>query len=73
MQRDYFFLKNNPTPTILTDPFPSQQQLIDHASLHGASSSMEEIKMISAEIVGLTTRTKEYGKTTDKKDEGNSS
>ena len=26
------FLKSNPTPAVLTDHFPSQQQLIDHMS-----------------------------------------
>ena len=40
------FLKNNPTLEVVTDPFPYQQQLIDHTYLHGASSSMEEIKMM---------------------------
>ena len=49
------FLKNNPTPAVLIDPFPCQQQLIDHTSLHGASSSMEEIRMMSTEICGMTT------------------
>ena len=33
------FLKTNPTPVVLTDPFPSQQQLIDHISNQGNSSS----------------------------------
>ena len=36
------FLKNNPTPTILMDPFSSQQQLIDHMSNQGNSSSLEK-------------------------------
>ena len=49
------FLKNNLTPTVLTDSFPYQQQLIDHTSLHGASSSMEEIRMMSTKICGMTT------------------
>ena len=35
------FLKSNPAPAILTDPFPSQQQLIDHMSNQGNSSSSE--------------------------------
>ena len=26
------FLKTNPAPAVLMDPFPSQQQLIDHMS-----------------------------------------
>ena len=29
------FLKSNPAPAVLTDPFPSQQQLIDHMSNQG--------------------------------------
>ena len=36
-----------PTPAVLTDPFPSQQQLIDHMSNQGPSNSIEEIRMIS--------------------------
>ena len=35
------FLKSNPTPAVLTNPFPSQQQLIDHMSNQGTSSSTE--------------------------------
>ena len=35
------FLKSNPTPAVLTDPFPSQQQLIDHMSNQGTSNSTE--------------------------------
>ena len=49
------FLKNNPTSIVIIEPFPYQQQLIDHTSLYGASSSMEEIRMISTKNVGLTT------------------
>ena len=63
------FLKNNPTLTVLTDPFPSQQQFIDHMYLHGDSSSMEEKRMMTAETVGLTTRTQKYNKTPEKNDE----
>ena len=37
------FLKSNPARTVLTDPFPSQQQLIDHMSNKGNPNSMEEI------------------------------
>ena len=33
------FLKSNPTPAVLMDPFPSKQQLIDHMSNQGHSSS----------------------------------
>ena len=36
------FLKTNPAPAVLMDPFPSQQQLIDHMSNQGNSSSIEE-------------------------------
>ena len=36
------FLKSNPVPVVLTDPFPSQQQLIDHMSNQGNSSPSEE-------------------------------
>ena len=39
------FRKSNPTPAVLTDPFPSQQQLIDHMSNQGASSSTKEIRI----------------------------
>ena len=36
------FLKSNPIAAVLTNPFPSQQQLIDHMSNQAiASSSME--------------------------------
>ena len=28
------FLKNSPTPAVLKDPFPSQEQSIDHKSLN---------------------------------------
>ena len=66
------FLKTNPTPTILTDPFPSQQQLIDHMSNQGNSSSLEEICMMSLDTISLKTRSQSYDKPADKK-EGNSS
>ena len=56
------FLKNNPTPTVLTDPFLSQQQLIDHMSSQGTSNSTEEIQMISAETANLTTHIQTYEK-----------
>ena len=67
------FLKNNPTPVVLTDPFMSQWKLIDHTSLHGPYSSMEEIRVMSAKNVGLATRTQTYDKPFKKKDEGTSS
>ena len=35
------FLKSNPTPVVLTNPFPSQQQLIDHMSNQGTSNYMK--------------------------------
>ena len=50
------FLKINPTPTVLTDPFPSQQQLIYHMSYQGNSSSSEEICMMSSDTIHLQTR-----------------
>ena len=49
------FLKTNPAPTVLTDPFPSQQQLIDHMSNQGNSSSSEEIRMMSLDTISLQT------------------
>ena len=49
------FIKSNPRPVVLTDPFPSQQQLIDHISNQGTSSSMEEIRMMSSDTINLNT------------------
>ena len=49
------FLKTNPTPIILTDHFPYQQQLIDHMSNQGSSSYSEEIRMMSSKTVNLQT------------------
>ena len=63
------FLKSNPTPTVLTDPFPSQQQLIDHMSNQGNSSSTKEVQMMSSETVSLTTHSKSYDKSKEKKNE----
>ena len=41
------FLKTNPTPAVLTDPFPSQQQLIDHMSNQGMSSdTINQMKFV---------------------------
>ena len=55
------FLKNTPTPIVLTDPFPTQQQFIDHQSLHGpSSSSIDEVKMMSSESINLNTRSQSY-------------
>ena len=36
------FLKTNPAPAVLTGPFPSQQQLIDHMSNQGNSHDVLE-------------------------------
>ena len=47
------FLKSNPTPAVLTDPFSCQQQLIDHMSNQGNSSLSEEICMISLDTINL--------------------
>ena len=49
------FIKSNPTPAVLTNPFPSQQQLIDHMSNQGTSSSMKEIRMTSSDTINLNT------------------
>ena len=50
------FLKSNPAPAVLTDPFPSQQQLVDHMSNQGNSISLEEIRMISSDTIHLQTQ-----------------
>ena len=47
------FLKINPALIVLTDPFPSQQQLIDHMSNQGNSSSSKEICMMSSDTINL--------------------
>ena len=61
------FLKSNPAPIVLTDPFPSQQQLIDHMSKQGNSSSTEEVWMMSSKTVSLTTHSHSYDKSKEKK------
>ena len=61
------FLKISPTPTILTDPFPTQQQLIDRQSLHRPSSSIDEVKMISSETINLNTREHSFDPPLEKK------
>ena len=66
-------MKNNPTAMVLTDPFPSQQQLIDHMSSQGTSNSTEYIRMMSTETIKLTTCNQKYDKLVEKKDEGTSS
>ena len=67
------FLKSNPTLAVLTDPFPYQQQLIDHMSNQGTSSSTEEIRMMYSDIINLNTRSNSYDKPIEKKDENPSS
>ena len=67
------FLKTNPTPAVLTDPFPSQQQLIDHMSNQGTSNSMEEIRMMSSETINLNTQSHSYDNPVGKKDKNSSS
>ena len=54
------FIKSNPTPVVLTNPFLSQQQLIDHMSNQGTSSSTEEIRMMSSDTINLNTRSHSY-------------
>ena len=61
------FLKTNPAPVVLTDPFPSQQYLIDHISNQGNSSSSEKVRMMSSNTINLQTRSQSYDKPTDKK------
>ena len=67
------FLKTNPAPTVITDPFPSQQQLIDHMSNQGNSSSLEEIHMMSLDTISFQTRSQSYDKPADKKEDNSSS
>ena len=55
------------------DPFPSQQQLIDHMSNQGNSSSSEEICMMSSYTMNLQTQSYNYDKLTDKKEDHSSS
>ena len=66
------FLKSNPAPAVLTDPFPSQQQLIDHMSNQGNSSSSEEIHMMSSDTISLQSRIQSCGKTIDNKEDQSS-
>ena len=67
------FLKTNPIPAFLNNPFPSRKQLIDHMSNNGNSSSLEEIRMMSSETINLQTQSQNYDKPTDKKEENSSS
>ena len=50
------FMKSNPAPAVLTDPFLSQQQLIDHMSNQGNCSSSAEIHMMSSDTINLQTQ-----------------
>ena len=62
------FIKSNPTPAVLNNPFPSQQQLIDHMSNQGTSSSIEEIIIMSSNTINLNTHSHSYDKSIEKKD-----
>ena len=53
-------LKGSPTLEVLKDPFPTQQQLIDHQYLHGPSSSIDEVKLFPNEMINLNTRDHSY-------------
>ena len=55
------------------DPFPSQQQLVDHMSNQGNSSSSKEIHMMSLDTIHLQTQGQNYDKPTDKKEDQSSS
>ena len=57
---------------VLTDPFPSQQQLIDHMSNQGNSSSSEEIHMMYSDTINLQIGIQSYDKPTDKKEDNSS-
>ena len=61
-------MKSNPALAVLTDPFPSQQQLIDRMSNQGNSSSLEEIHMMSSDTINLQTQSQNYDKPIDKKE-----
>ena len=66
-------MKTNPVPAVLIDPFPSQQQLIDHMSIQGNFSSSEEIRMMSLDTISLQTLIQTYEKPVDKKEDNSSS
>ena len=51
------------------DPFPSQQQLINHMSNQGNSSSSEEIRMMSLDTIHLQTQSHNYDKPADKNED----
>ena len=67
------FLKSNPAPAVLMDPFPYQQQLIDHMSNKENSSSSNEIRMMSSDTISFQTRSQSYDKPVDKKEDNSSS
>ena len=58
---------------MLTDPLPSQQQLIDHMSNQGPSNSKEEIQMMSLETINLNTHIHSDDNPIQNKDENPSS
>ena len=60
-------------PAVLTDPFRSQQQLVDHMSNQGNSSSSKKIHMMSSDTIHLQTRSQNYDKPADKKEDQSSS
>ena len=66
-------MKTNPAPAVLTDPFPSQQQLIDHMSNQGNCSSSEEIHMMYSDTISFQTQIQSYDKPVDKKEDNSSS
>ena len=61
------FLKTSPTLAFLKDPFPSQQNLIDHKSLNETSLFTDEVRMMSSEMVNLNTRSHSYDPPPEKK------
>ena len=64
---------SNPAPAVLTDPFPSQQQLIHYMSNQGNSSSSKEIHMMSSDTIHMQTQHQNYDKPTDKNEDHPSS
>ena len=55
------------------DPFPSQQQLVDHISNQGNSTSLEEIRMMSSDTIHMQNRSQNYDKPIDKNEDQSSS
>ena len=60
-------MKNSPTPVFLKDPFPSQQQLIDHKSLNETSSSTAKVRMMFSGTVNLNIISQSYDPPLEKK------